>query len=86
MRLSMLSRPLRAVGVVLLLLLALHPLAHPHSGFDCPCVHGVVIAVEPPALADEPLPVIERPTYVSHGYEPAERTAEIPSRAPPRAA
>ena len=73
------------LAILLLLVAAAHPLAHIGDELvACPCVHGAVVDVAPPALADEAAKPFEYAATLP-AYIPAAAATELPARAPPAA-
>jgi hypothetical protein len=73
------------LAILLLITAAVHPLAHYGDVLvTCPCVHGAVVEVAPPAVAPN--------SATAYAYAAAlppfvalERASEVPARAPPAA-
>lgn len=75
----------RYLALLLLLAAAIHPLVHfADDASACPCVHGAVVDVAPPAFSDR---VASSSAHLppSQAYIPVAAATELPARAPPAA-
>jgi hypothetical protein len=73
------------LAILLLIAAAVHPLAHFGDVFvTCPCVHGAVVEIAPPAVAPNAATMLayagSLPSFIV-----VDRAAEVPARGPPAA-
>jgi hypothetical protein len=75
----------RHLAILLLFAALIHPLAHlAHEAVACPCVHGALVELPPPAVAELQLTPDFAPPLQS-AARPAPIESDVPSRAPPSA-